>query len=307
SADDGLFKVDIPGKFYKFGDDASLDQRQYADMANGSYYMVTRVMTNAWMWGHTIDDVYKTIDSLLYENVPGKIITKANIVRNGYRGFAITNKTRRGDVQRYNIFVTPFEIIFFKMSGTGDYVKNGDEADRFFNSIQFKEYKPSIDPAASSWKKYSPSYGGFSAELPHDPFIGNDGSWIFDAEDKAANAQYRIIRTDIHNYSFVEEDTFDLSLMDESFAASEFIDTQVSRKQITYKGYPALECRYLGNDKSVYLTRFIIQGPHYYTLVAHGKQVTPRMQNFLNSFEFKPFSYPDARERRDTSLYFTVK
>ena len=30
----------------------ALDQRQYADMANGSYYMVTRIMTNAWMWGH---------------------------------------------------------------------------------------------------------------------------------------------------------------------------------------------------------------------------------------------------------------
>ena len=51
TADDGLFKVDIPGKFYKFGEDAALDQQQYADMANGSYYMVTRIMTNAWMWG----------------------------------------------------------------------------------------------------------------------------------------------------------------------------------------------------------------------------------------------------------------
>ena len=27
---------------------------------------------------------------------------------------------------------------------------------------------------------------------------------------KAANTQYRVIRTDIHNYHFVEEDTFDL-------------------------------------------------------------------------------------------------
>ncbi|HET6995986.1 MAG TPA: TraB/GumN family protein, partial [Chitinophagaceae bacterium] len=175
AADDGLFKVDIPGKFYKFGDDGSLDQRQYADMANGSYYMVTRVMTNAWMWGHSTEDVYKNVDSLLYENVPGKIITKTNIVKNGYKGFALTNKTRRGDVQRYNIFITPFEIIFFKMSGTGDYVKNGDEADRFFNSIQFKEYKAA--EAQTTWKKYTPSYGGFTVELPHDPYIGNDGSW----------------------------------------------------------------------------------------------------------------------------------
>lgn len=300
-ADDGLFKVEIPGKFYKFGDDASLDQRQYADMANGAYYMVTRVMTNAWMWGHSMNEVYKTVDSLLYENIPGKIITKTNITRNGYKGFAITNKTRRGDVQRYNIFITPFEIIFFKMSGTGDYVKNGDEADRFFNSIQFRE------PQATSWKQYSPSYGGFSIDLPQDPYIGNDGSWIYDAEDRAGNAHYRIIRSDIHNYNFVEEDTFDLSLMDESFQASDFVDTQISRKHLVYKGYPALDCKYLDKNKSVYLVRFIIQGPHYYTLVAYGNQETAKMNSFLNSFEIKPFVYDASKDRRDTTLYFSVK
>ncbi len=86
TAEDGLFKVDIPGKFYKFGEDAALDQKQYADMSNGSYYMVTRIMTNAWMWGHNTDNVYKTIDSLLYENIPGKIISKTTIVKNGYKG-----------------------------------------------------------------------------------------------------------------------------------------------------------------------------------------------------------------------------
>ncbi|MBL7741325.1 MAG: TraB/GumN family protein [Chitinophagaceae bacterium] len=302
AADDGFFKVDIPGKFYKFGDDGSLDQRQYADMANGSYYMVTRIMTNGWMWGHTTEEVYKKVDSLLYENVPGKIISKKAVTKNGYKGFDITNKTRRGDMQRYQIFVTPFEIIFFKMSGTGDYVKNGDEANKFFNSIQLKEYKNGTE-----WKKYSPAYGGFSIDFPHEPYIGNDGSWIYDSEDKAANTQYRVMRSDIHNYSFVEEDTFDLGLMQESFASSEFIDTVISRKHIKHKGYPALDCKFLDKNRSVYLARFIIQGPHYYTLVVKGKQEIPKMQAFFNSFEIKPFVYGEAKERKDTSLYFTVK
>src|SRR5258705_1913654 len=163
-------------------------------MENGSYYMVPGFRTKAWMWENNKDEVYKIIESLLYENVPGKIISKTNMVKNGYRGFAITNKPRRGDVQRYNIFVTPFEIIFFKMSGTGDYVKNGDEADKFFSSIQFREYRNGQDIAATNWKKYSPPCGGFSAELPHEPYIGNDGSWIYDAGDKTINTQYMIIR-----------------------------------------------------------------------------------------------------------------
>ena len=302
TSEDGFVKVDIPGKFYKTTEDASLDQRQYADMANGSFYMVTRIMTNAWLWNHSTREALRKVDSLLYENIPGKILSKTNITKNGYRGFDITNRTRRGDLQRYNVFVTSFELIFFKISGTAEYVKLGTEAQKFFGSIQLKENKNTNGPV-----KYSPSYGGFSVELPHEPYTSNDGSMIFDAEDKAAPAWYRVIRSDVNNYSFVEEDTFDLSLMDESFGASEFIARCLSRKFINHKGYPALECRYRDKDSSVFITRFIIQGPHYYTLIAHGKNEVPKMQSFINSFDIKPFVYGEVKERKDTSLYYTVK
>jgi uncharacterized protein YbaP (TraB family) len=307
-ADDSLFKVDIPGKLYKTGENltTTTDERQYADMANGSYYMVTRIMTNALMWGHSAEAVMKKVDSMLYENIPGKILSKIYIIRNGYKGIELTNRTRRGDLQRYNIFVTPFEVIMFKISGNGDYVKNGEEANKFFGSIQFKEYKNGSDPPATAWKKYSPPSGGFAIDLPHEPYTGNDGSWIFDAEDKSTNTQYRVIRTDIHNYRFAEEDTFDLGLMNESFMASEFVDSQYYRKQITYKGYPALDAKYRDKTGLIFLTRFLIQGPHYYALLAHGKQETPQMNNFLNSFEIKPFLYGEAKQQKDTSLYFTV-
>lgn len=306
SADDGLFKVDIPGRFYKFGDDAALNQKQCVDMANGSYYLVTRIMTNAWMWNHSEDDVYRVVDSLLYENVPGKIISKTTISRNGYKGFDVVNRTRRGDMQRYHIFITPFEVIIFKISGNGDYVKNGEDANRFFNSIQFKEYKNGPLQSATVWKRYTPPSGGFAIDLPHEPYTGNDGSWIFDAEDKSTNTQYRVIRTDIHNYRFAEEDTFDLGLMNESFMASEFVDSQYYRKQTTFKGYPALDVKYRDKTGHIFLARFLIQGPHYYTLAAHGKQEIPQMNNFLNSFEIKPFQYSEAKQQKDTSLYFTV-
>lgn len=154
-ASDGFFKVDIPGKLYRFNEYGVLDQLQYADMANGSYYIVTRVKTNSFLWGHSIDIITRKVDSVLYENIPGKIINKQLITRNGYKGFDITNRTRRGDIQRYNIFITPYEILFFKMSGNGDYVKEGLESKRFFSSIQIEEIK------VSGWQKFQPSSGGF--------------------------------------------------------------------------------------------------------------------------------------------------
>jgi uncharacterized protein YbaP (TraB family) len=300
TAEDGFYKVDIPGKFYRFGDGYLSDQQQYADMANGSFYMVTRVKTNSLYWGHSNETVSKKIDSLLYENVPGKILSKIEITKNGYKGYDITSRTRRGDFHRYNIFITPFEVVFFKMGGNGDYAKFGDEAKKFFGSIQLKEFKN------GGWKKFQPTYGGFSVDFPQPPYESFGDNVQYDAEDKATGQHYSVIRTDIHNYSFAEEDAFDLGLMDESFGSADFIEKNIARKQLVYKGYPALDCQYKHKDGSTIYTRFIIQGPHYYTLISHGKNENGAAEKFFNSFEITPFVYKEAKQRKDTSLHFTV-
>jgi hypothetical protein len=196
-------------------------------------------------------------------------------------------------------------VIFFKISGNGDYVKNGTEAGRFFGSIQLKDFR-NIG-GAGVWKKFSPPYGSFSIDLPHEPYTGNDGSWIFDASDSSAGEHYRVMRTDIHNYNFVEEDTFDLSLMEESFASSDFIDTQLLRKHHSFKGYPAMETRYRDKQGQLFIVKFVIAGPHYYTLVAHGRKESPAMKNFFNSFQLVPFQYPEPKWQKDSTLYFKVK
>ena len=298
---DGFFSVNMPGKLYDFNSAYGIvDQQQFADMSNGAYYVVTRINTNSILWGHNEDVVLQKIDSVIYENVPGKILSKRPITKNGYKGFEVTNRTRRGDFQRYNIFVTPFEVILFKMSGNDDYVKEGTEANQFFNSIQFNEYK-------NEWKKWSPSFGGFEVELPHEPVIAKKANWQFMAVDRSTNTGFEMIRTDVHNYAFVEEDSFDLDLMEESFAASDFIDKQISRKQTKWGGYPSLETKYKYKDGSIALVNFLIQGTHYYTLIAHGKKENAKMNQFLNSFAIRPFKYNTPKQLADTSLYFTVK
>ncbi len=288
TSEDGFYKVDIPGKFYRFGEKFLFGQQQYADMANGSFYMVTRVKTNSLYWGHNADVVEKKIDSMLYENVPGKILSKTEISKNGYKGYDITSRTRRGDYNRYNIFITPFEVVFFKMGGNGDYIKNGDEAKKFFSSIQLKEYKN------GGWKKFQPAYGGFSIDFPQQPYESFGDNVQYDAEEKASGQHFSVIRTDIHNYRFAEEDTFDLALMDESFGSSEYIEKNIGRRQFVYKG------------GSIIFTRFLIQGPHYYTLIAHGKNENAAIENFFNSFELTPFVYKEIKKRKDTAMYFSV-
>ena len=297
---DGFFSVNVPGKLYSFSSDKlSTAMWQHADMSNGSYYMVSRIFTNAAILGHNEAQVERKIDSVLYENIPGKILSKKAVVKNGYKGFDISNRTRRGDYQRYHIFVTPFEIIIFKMSGNGDYVKLGTEAAQFFSSIQLKEQKP-------DWKKFKPSYGGFEVEMPHEPFQLKKDNWIYAAYDQPNRTAYEIIRTDVHNYNFLEEDSFDLNLMEESFASSDYVQRQLNQKITSVNRYPALDVKYKFKDSSVALVRFLIDGPRYYTLIAKAQTENRTMQQFVNSFAVKPFVYGELKKEVDTALLFTV-
>src|SRR3954470_2785823 len=129
TAPDRFYKVAIPGeKFYRFTNWSGMDILQFADMVNGTYYVVNRIRTNSQFFGDKPETVLKKLDSMLYENIPGKILKKTPITKNGYKGIEVINRTRRGDYQRYNIFVTPFEVIIFKMSGNGEYVNIAEDA-----------------------------------------------------------------------------------------------------------------------------------------------------------------------------------
>lgn len=306
-SDDGFYQVSIPGKkFYRFTEWTGMDVVQYADMVNGAYYMVTRIKTNMLSWGHNANFIHKKIDSLLYENIPGKILKKTAITRHGYKGWEIHNRTRRGDHQQYNIFITPFEVLVFKMSGNGEYVTTGKEAQEFFSSIKMKENTD------AEWINYQPPTGGFAVQLPHHPSLLKDANYgsnrlEYAAGDKDGNS-YLIMKSNLHNYSFAEEDTFELNLMGESYAFSSFIDKEVKRKFGKTNGYPSLDCKYKHKDGSFSTVKYIIQGPVYYVVAArHQQESNPSANRFLESFSIKPFIYPEVKLRSDSSLHFTVQ
>jgi hypothetical protein len=228
---DELIQMQLPGKFYKREEAKGNESWQYADMNNGSYYMLTRVRTHSTMFGHNEKIVFNKVDSMLYENIPGKILKKTIINKNGYQGFDITNRTRRGDLQRYQILVTPYEVLVFKMSGNDGYIE-GKEADVFFSSIKVK---PTSD---NKWKSYSPKQGGFAVMFPGMVGEGFDKStadgtarWEYEAVNNSTGDAYMIWKKSIYNFNFLEDDAFDLSLIEESFKRSELVNKQLARKQ----------------------------------------------------------------------------
>ncbi|BAV04661.1 lipoprotein [Filimonas lacunae] len=310
TTDDGIIAMQLPGPLYKRSDTyVSMNNGswQYADMDNGAYYMLTRVKTHAAVTGDSKKEVVKKIDSLLYENIPGRIIKKTAIVKNGYPGFDITNRTRRGDLQRYNILVTPFEVLVFKMSGNDDYV-DGAEAHTFFSSIQ-------VGNNEKKWQQFTPSYGDFSVLLPQQPVVRkNTGTtdrlarWEYEAEDSTTQTACFIWKKTIANYSFLEEDTFDLSLLEQSLKKSECISRQLKREQHLQNGYPALDMSFELKSGQLLKARAVLRGAHYYLVAATAPKKNEAVVNkYLESFQLTDFTYATPVLYADTSLHFTVK
>jgi len=304
-SEDGFYSADLPGSLFKQTEETqSLDRKQYADMANGAYYLVTRVKTRAAITGQRDSEVVKKVDSLLYENIPGKMISRKSIRRNGYPGFDIVNRTRRGDLQRNLILITPFEVLFFKMSGPDNYA-DGPESDRFFSSISLKN----PETATSDFK---PEQGGFSVRFPEQPYACRNTAtadgidrWEYAAVDRKTGNAFLVFRKSIYNFNFLEDDGFDLELMEESFHNPDLFANQLERRPGRFNGYPCLDVKLQMKDSSIMLARFILQGPHYY-LVAARCHADADALAFLNSFRIVPFQYSSPVAVTDSFMHFRV-
>ncbi|CAN5532655.1 hypothetical protein BH10BAC2_BH10BAC2_09100 [soil metagenome] len=306
--EDSLFSVEIPGdKFFRFGSFIQTNMVQFADMANGSYYMVTRIKTNASLLGQLPYEVLKKTDSLLYENVPGKILSKKPISKNGYKGYDIINRTRKGDEQRYNIFVLPNELVILKVSGLADYVTGGKEVDQFFSSVIFDSSLYTFKPTV-----YQPPYGGFTALFPAKPVYTaekrNDkerSEWL--SSDTKGN-DYFIFKATIQQYDYIEEDTFELRLMEESFKSSSVLKPGAANSKTgSWKGYPVINAKYPYTNSASIKVRYLIQGSNYYIIGARYGKDEAAADEFINSFAFTPTYYGEVKERKDTAAGFTVK
>jgi uncharacterized protein YbaP (TraB family) len=305
-SDDSVFTLQAPGKLYRRAESRSANSWQYADMANGAYYMAGRVKTHAGFLGQKDETILRKVDSLLYENIPGKILKKDPIQKNGYKGFDITSKTRRGDFQRYNIFVTPLEVLVFKMSGNGNYVE-GKEAEQFFGSIQIKENSP------AGWTAFSPPQGGFRVNMPRQPSqnrnaTGEDGifRWEYEATDPATGDAFLVWKKTVQNFHFLEEDTADLALAEESFSMSDWLDRTVSRNTSSYRDRPCLDASYQEKDGSTIRARFLVKGPDLYLVAARTRNKDKPLSRFFDSFTFEPYCYSGFRNYADTFLHIVV-
>lgn len=305
---DSLIEMDLPGKLYYFPDYDGFDQHQFADMINGAYYLVTRVKSNAALFGKNEAYILSQLDSTLYENISGKVIQKNPIKKDGYIGYDIITRTTRGDLNRYQILITPLEIVIFKMGGNGNFIYQ-EEANKFFKSIKFNNPTLPLKPSPAVYDSQH-SYNVLFPSKPIQLSVINDDTRFDENFISMGNDgnTYLTMRKSFYNYRFLEEDTTELNLMNEGFTSS-FKNIKKESKRIygSYANFPMLEIWYKNNDKSQLRVRYIKQGINYYILAARFKKENQEVSDYFQSFKLYSNSTNNYFNYTDTSLFFEVK
>lgn len=306
-ASDSVFSISAPGKLYEIPVYGSYKYYLFNDMGNGSYYCVQRINHYGKLLGQNQEYILKRIDSLIFENIPGKLISKKESkTALGYPKIEIINKTAKGDIQKQQIIITPTEIYCFKMSGNQEYVSKGTETNDFFNSITFYE--------SNKTKAVYQSNFGYTVMAPANKVVSvipplsynRFQNEILNGWSKNNETYSLVMASSLFDVDYLEEDTFELNILAERFCIQ--TNSTISQTSLFYKnGCPTLNFTVLPKDNTTpkSYAQIIISGPNYYLLCTSADSLGS--VSFFNSFALnaKTYSTPFTKIT-DTTLYFST-
>lgn len=307
TARDSLFSANLPGKLYPIVDIGHLKYFIYADMVNGSFYTVVRLRHLGPAFNITPEVLMQRVDSLFFENIPGKIILKKEIETNGVKGIEIVNKTRRGDMQHYQIYFTDLEMIMFKLGGKRDYAI-GNEAKQFFNSIQFNVKS---DKAIS----FSPRTKGFSVSIPSNyEYVKRNGSSVTGLVEELyaysrSKKQFCGVQQAVYNdFSYLEEDTFELNQFAKNILFNFKFKDDIKYEKKNELGFPCIRFSAKNSAGLSFHGKLFIKGVHYYLTYTISNNDASFDSEFFTSFKLEDFDYVNPiKSITDRDFYFKAK
>ena len=268
------------------------------DFTNGGVITVKRLPLHNYLNSKNEKFNIKRLDSLLYENIPGNIISKNYFDTAAGLGYEIINSTKTGNFQHRKFYITPLEIIAITMSGNLNYTKLYEDA--VFKEIQIKTPN-------SEWNSFTPEKGGFTVAIPTYYFTSGNTS------DVLENVNLEAFDAKENAYYFVQEQSLSTT--------NELEDSEFEQKQIHYEYYlqnnlQAQNTKYNLAENSYTTTsqigeqnmklKSVIYGSHYYLLGAINASETSQ-NNFFDSFKWKiPFVPEVYKTYKDSTISYSV-
>lgn len=299
---DGYITVSIPGKLYETKGKSNDLQYFFPDMVNGGNFFISRFQTYFPLKYFSPKEWQSKIDSLLFENIEGKIIEQKEIKINGFDAIQILNETRRGDFQQRLIVFTPLEVIFFKMSGTGKWAKI--YGDRFIKSVKINQPTDKETVYTSSLNDFNITFPGAIINTEHATSISGSPPKYNVQSFTPIDSSYYIFQSDwLNDFDYIEEDSFELTYLFEVF--SEEFDSIKEIKTLKTENNAAVG--YLINNEGDSIFMASVLWKNFYYFMA-AKSTEPKAMQFFNSLNFtNNYIEDDYVTYHDSLLRYTVK
>lgn len=303
---DATLSFDTPAKVYPFAAGTEASAWLAMDIPNGANFSVYRFKNYAGYTGKSNEYLIASVDSILYEAIPGDIISLKKTTFQNFPAFDIVNKTRRGDVQRRRIIFAPEEIYVLKLTALKDKISNkyGEE---FFNS-----FKINYDLKVSENRTWQTQDQSLSAKIPGD-LTSYKGESEYDltsdievtSYDKKTGAYYILWRFTNGDPSFLDE----VNYINQSIAQQYVDDNEmerISEEFATISGFPAVVGKYKNKEGKTFFGAFTNQNLNKYALVVKTEDESIA-KNYFNSVSFSKPTYSTFYNYTDTLLNFSMK
>jgi len=273
---------------------------QSPDLANGGYINVKRLLLKDFLNKNNKAFDHRTLDSLFYENIPGKITDKKQYTQDGYYVYDIKNVTKTGNLQRYRYYVSPLEVIVVSMAGEKNYVSRFEN--EVFNNIAIK-------PVATVWNTFSPTKGGFNVQLPgyHVVYGDNEKAKIIQnaaiyAYDPLDKASYFVLENTLTENENLEETAFELKRIHYEFYNQ--LDIDSTQTKLLSNPAAFTSASKIGNRKIK--LKSVIKGVKYFLLGTVGA-TDNETDTFFKSFAITPVTdKADYRVFKDTIANYSI-
>ncbi len=295
SPDDDFFNLILTNHLYPISEFINTTYIS-PDLTNGSYVMVNRIPTFSFLKKDVTYNI-EDLDKLLFENIPGKILEKIKIKKNGFAGIDIKNQLKNGDHQRYQIYLTPLEILIFKMGGEGDYVLQ--HADTIFNSLSFRQPEDRIINVISGFDDFEvkmPSLYNFTNK-------NRQGDRLLEGYDSINGSYYFMRKATLNDFNFIEQDTFELKQIQRRFYQDLKLDpvfeTPISNWQTSNAIIDSV------TNKRLYLKTQFTKGDYY--LLGIMTRFPDEAHAYFSSFKTKEAKFNEPFIKvQDTAMFFST-
>jgi uncharacterized protein YbaP (TraB family) len=305
--DHGLFSVSVPEIMYRRTEDYLNNSWLAADMANGSYYQVSRIPLYGHLTGKSPAKMLALTDSLLYETIPGRILSIRDTLIQGAMAKVVNNRTSKGNMQRYLFIATRFHLWMFKMNGPLNYVE-GPEGEAFFASIKLKQ--PTPKATADLFPLLSIPTVKETALIKN--ITAPDGMEIaeWSGWDEEKKIGYSVWMKNMYQFEYIGRDSLFLWMMDESLKKTEEIDKRLSRTALQWGPYPCWEVVYKLKNGTHLLTRLVLRNQQLYAFLASSTGNLAQLKKSAGQF-FQQMKWNSVQELTtfpytDSLLHFSA-